>query len=80
LGNLKQGRRVLQKEKENLRYTLTHLLKKDGRKKHSIRKRKKPAAKGLIKFQKKNKIPELDSSSEDEIGFDETTPCDDSSD
>jgi len=49
-------------------------------KKHSTRNRKKPATKRLIKFQKKNKIPELDSSSEDEIGLDETSPCDDSSD
>ena len=49
-------------------------------KKHSTRKRKKPATKRLIKFQKKNKIPEPDSSSEDEICSDETTLCHDSSD
>jgi len=49
-------------------------------KKHSTRKRKKPAIKRLVKFQKKNRIPGQDSSSEVESGFDETTPCDDSSD
>jgi len=48
-------------------------------KQHSTRKRKKPPTKRLIKFQQKNKIPEPDSS-EDEVGFDETTLCDDSSD
>ena len=33
-----------------------------------------------LKFQKKNRFPEPDSSSEDEVGFDETTLCYDSSD
>ena len=36
--------------------------------------------KRLIKFQKKNKIPQPNSSSEDEVGLDETKLCDDSSD
>jgi len=69
------------RKKENLRYTLTHLLKKGWKKKSTVRERgRKPATKRLIKFQKKNKIPEPDSSSEDEIDLDETTLCDDSSD
>jgi len=48
--------------------------------KHSTRKRKKPATIRLKQFKKKNKIPEPDSSSEYEVGFDETKLCDDSSD
>ena len=82
MGTLKPGRRVLQNEKkENSEvYTGTHVKKRMEEKKHSTRKRKKPATKRLIKFQKKNKIPEPDSSSEDEICSDETTLCHDSSD
>jgi len=44
-------------------------------KKHSTRKRTKPATKRLMKFQTKNMIPEPDSSSEVEVGLDETTLC-----
>ena len=68
------------KKKDNLRYTLTHLLKKNERKKAQYKKEEKTVTKRLIKFQKKHKIPEQDSWSEFEVGFDETTLCDDSSD
>jgi len=56
-------------------YTDTPVKKRMEEKKHSTRKRKKPATKRLMKFHTKNMIPEPDSSSEVGVGLDETTLC-----